>query len=216
MSIIMATSSSRRHCGTQQRARRRTHVHHGSRCGTAGRVVRPARRRAAGTARGRRIRPRTGHARAGRRVRGGDRHPRQCDAGLVRSAGTAGSAGRTHRRVHVRRPQLGRTRCRSRPHLRTNGASSTPVAASPWSRAAHRPRRFERIEELAGADVRRVAIANPDHAPYGRAAREALQSAGIWDALGDRLVIAENVRQTLQFTAPATWTPRWRRCRSWG
>jgi molybdate transport system substrate-binding protein len=66
--------------------------------------------------------------------------------------------------------------------------------------SAHRPRRFESIDELAGADVRRVAIANPDHAPYGRAAREALQAAGAWETLGDRLVIAENVRQTLQFT----------------
>jgi molybdate transport system substrate-binding protein len=65
--------------------------------------------------------------------------------------------------------------------------------------AAHRERRFESLEELAGAGLRRVAIANPEHAPYGRAAREALQTLGLWELLGDRLVIAENVRQTLQF-----------------
>jgi len=44
-----------------------------------------------------------------------------------------------------------------------------------------------------------VAIANPEHAPYGQAAKEALQSAGIWDELQPKLVLGENVRQTLQF-----------------
>jgi molybdate transport system substrate-binding protein len=66
--------------------------------------------------------------------------------------------------------------------------------------SAHRQRRFDSLDELAAADVRRVAIANPDHAPYGRAAREALHAAGLRESLGGRLVIAENVRQTLQFT----------------
>jgi molybdate transport system substrate-binding protein len=44
----------------------------------------------------------------------------------------------------------------------------------------------------------RVAIANPEHAPYGQAAREALLSAGLWDAVRPRLVYGENVRQALQ------------------
>lgn len=47
--------------------------------------------------------------------------------------------------------------------------------------------------------VRRFAIANPEHAPYGRAAREALQKARAWDALQDRLVLGENVAQATQF-----------------
>ena len=47
--------------------------------------------------------------------------------------------------------------------------------------------------------VRRFAIANPEHAPYGRAAREALQRAGAWDAIQDRLVLGENVAQAAQF-----------------
>jgi len=47
--------------------------------------------------------------------------------------------------------------------------------------------------------VRRFAIANPEHAPYGRAAREALQKAGAWDAIRDRLVLGENVAQATQF-----------------
>jgi molybdate transport system substrate-binding protein len=60
---------------------------------------------------------------------------------------------------------------------------------------------FNDVHELAAAEVRRVAIANPEHAPYGRAAREALQSAGAWEAMQPRLVFAENVRQALQFVA---------------
>ncbi len=47
--------------------------------------------------------------------------------------------------------------------------------------------------------VRRFAIANPEHAPYGRAAREALQKARAWDGLQDRLVLGENVAQATQF-----------------
>jgi molybdate transport system substrate-binding protein len=61
------------------------------------------------------------------------------------------------------------------------------------------PLRIERIEDLSAPEIKRVAIANPDHAPYGTAARQALQSAGIWDALQARLVLGENVRQALQY-----------------
>jgi molybdate transport system substrate-binding protein len=59
--------------------------------------------------------------------------------------------------------------------------------------------RVERLEDLVGPGVKRVAIANPDHAPYGRAARQALQAARVWDALRPRLVYGENIRHTLQF-----------------
>ncbi len=47
--------------------------------------------------------------------------------------------------------------------------------------------------------ARRVAIANPELAPYGKAAREALQKKGLWDALAGRIVLGENVNQTAQF-----------------
>ena len=47
--------------------------------------------------------------------------------------------------------------------------------------------------------VRRVAIANPELAPYGRVARDALREAGVWDALQPRLVIGENLAQATQF-----------------
>ncbi|OGP27036.1 MAG: molybdate ABC transporter substrate-binding protein, partial [Deltaproteobacteria bacterium GWB2_42_7] len=47
--------------------------------------------------------------------------------------------------------------------------------------------------------VKRVAIANPDHAPYGIAAKEALRKLGLWDKLKPKLVYAENIRQAIQF-----------------
>src|SRR6185369_8972907 len=59
--------------------------------------------------------------------------------------------------------------------------------------------RLEGIKDLARPEVMRVAIANPDHAPYGLAARQALESAGIWDAVKPKLVYGDNIRQTLQY-----------------
>ena len=47
--------------------------------------------------------------------------------------------------------------------------------------------------------VKKFSIANPEHAPYGRAAREALQHQGLWDAVEPRLVLGENVSQAAQF-----------------
>ncbi|MCX7670223.1 MAG: molybdate ABC transporter substrate-binding protein [Anaerolineae bacterium] len=67
-----------------------------------------------------------------------------------------------------------------------------------WTRADS-PLHLERLEDLMQPAVRRVAIANPDHAPYGVAARQALQAAGVWEAVQPKLVLGENVRQTLQY-----------------
>jgi molybdate transport system substrate-binding protein len=47
--------------------------------------------------------------------------------------------------------------------------------------------------------VERVAIANPSTAPYGRAAKAALERAGLWQAATPKLVIGENIAQTAQF-----------------
>ncbi len=55
------------------------------------------------------------------------------------------------------------------------------------------------IQDLMKPEVKRVAIANPDHAPYGVAAREALQSAGIWDAIQPKLILGENIKQAQQY-----------------
>ena len=66
-----------------------------------------------------------------------------------------------------------------------------------WSKAGGA--KLTSLSELAGADIKRIAIANPEHAPYGKAAREALIKAGVWSAIESKIVHAENVRQALQF-----------------
>lgn len=57
----------------------------------------------------------------------------------------------------------------------------------------------KRLEELADARFARIAIANPEHAPYGVAAKAALTKVGIWGAVEPRMVYGENVQQALQF-----------------
>jgi molybdate transport system substrate-binding protein len=47
--------------------------------------------------------------------------------------------------------------------------------------------------------LRKLAIANPEHAPYGRAARDVLMRRGLWDAMKSHLVLGENVSQAAQF-----------------
>ncbi|MCW8957904.1 MAG: molybdate ABC transporter substrate-binding protein [Gammaproteobacteria bacterium] len=56
------------------------------------------------------------------------------------------------------------------------------------------------LEDLGSDTVRRIAIAQPAHAPYGRRAREALQSAGVWEAVQEKLVFGENIAHTAQMT----------------
>jgi molybdate transport system substrate-binding protein len=59
------------------------------------------------------------------------------------------------------------------------------------------------LRDLAAAAgdgrVRKFALANPEHAPYGRAAQEAMTAVGAWDRLQGRLVFGENVAQAAQF-----------------
>lgn len=59
--------------------------------------------------------------------------------------------------------------------------------------------RLENISDLARPEVSRVAIANPDHAPYGLAAKQALEKAGVWQRVQPKLVYGDNIRQTLQY-----------------
>jgi molybdate transport system substrate-binding protein len=54
---------------------------------------------------------------------------------------------------------------------------------------------------LAEGRIRKFAIANPEHAPYGRAARAALQHAGLWEQIEPLLVLGENASQATQFAA---------------
>ena len=55
------------------------------------------------------------------------------------------------------------------------------------------------IDILLDPSIQKIAIANPAHAPYGRAAEEALKKAGLYDRIEDKLVFGENISQTAQF-----------------
>jgi len=55
------------------------------------------------------------------------------------------------------------------------------------------------LRQLTDARIRHVALANPAHAPYGRAAEQALRAVGVWDPVRAKLVYGENIRQALQF-----------------
>ena len=55
------------------------------------------------------------------------------------------------------------------------------------------------IDSLRNPSLRNVAVANAEHAPYGRAARAAIEKLGLTDALKSKLVIAENIAQTAEY-----------------
>lgn len=59
------------------------------------------------------------------------------------------------------------------------------------------------VADLADPAYARVAIANPAHAPYGRAARQALENAGVARIIEPRLVFGDNVRQALDYVDSA-------------
>ena len=54
-------------------------------------------------------------------------------------------------------------------------------------------------DALNDGRLKRFAIANPEHAPYGQRAEEALRHAGLWDAIRPHLVLGENISQAAQF-----------------
>jgi len=59
--------------------------------------------------------------------------------------------------------------------------------------------RVDDLKDLVNPTIRRIAIANPQHAPYGLAAKHALEAAGLWNTLEPKLVFGENVQQAAQF-----------------
>src|SRR5262249_28756978 len=54
-------------------------------------------------------------------------------------------------------------------------------------------------QALLHPTVKKIAIANPDYAPYGRAAKKALQAFGVYDQVKDRIVLGKNVAQAAQY-----------------
>ncbi|MDR3175462.1 MAG: molybdate ABC transporter substrate-binding protein [Desulfovibrio sp.] len=57
------------------------------------------------------------------------------------------------------------------------------------------------LNDLKGGGVKRLAIGNPESVPAGRYAKAALTAAGLWDALGEKFIMGESVRQTLDYVA---------------
>ena len=51
------------------------------------------------------------------------------------------------------------------------------------------------------SSVTKFSIANPEHAPYGKAASQALQNLGLWDMVQSKLVLGENISQATQFVS---------------
>lgn len=64
-----------------------------------------------------------------------------------------------------------------------------------WSKSGN----IQSLEDFGKFDRLTIAIANPQHAPYGVAAKEALENAGLWERYQSGVVFAENVRQAVQF-----------------
>jgi molybdate transport system substrate-binding protein len=81
------------------------------------------------------------------------------------------------------------------PQTRALYAQGRIVLAAPKKSAVA----VRELGDLLKSEVRRVAIANPAHAPYGRAAQEALERAGVWEKVKPKLVYGENIRHALQF-----------------
>ena len=55
------------------------------------------------------------------------------------------------------------------------------------------------LNSLTAPGIKKIAIANPQHAPYGRAAVEALKKAGVYDKVAAKVVMGENVSQAAQY-----------------
>lgn len=68
-----------------------------------------------------------------------------------------------------------------------------------WTRNDSRVDVGKGFSVLQDSAVSKIAIANPAHAPYGRAAEEALRQAGVYDSVKGRLVLGENISQAAEF-----------------
>ncbi len=59
--------------------------------------------------------------------------------------------------------------------------------------------KIKQLSELTLPEVKKIALANPKHAPYGLRAKQALIASGLWDKLENKIVYGENVAQAAQF-----------------
>ena len=97
-------------------------------------------------------------------------------------------------------------------YLRKLAASGLAAAPTLWVYGTGRivlwapagsPLNFGKLgmKALLDPSVQKIAIANPAHAPYGRAAKAALERFKLYDQVRDKLVLGENISQTAQFVA---------------
>lgn len=68
-----------------------------------------------------------------------------------------------------------------------------------WTGQASRLDVSKGLEVLRDPGIKKIAIANPKHAPYGRAAVAAMESSHVYDAVKDKLILGENISQAAQF-----------------
>lgn len=68
-----------------------------------------------------------------------------------------------------------------------------------WAGPDGAPPLPEDLRGLAAPAFRRIAIANPEHAPYGLAAKQALEASGVWAEVQPRVVFGANVKDAMQF-----------------
>lgn len=57
--------------------------------------------------------------------------------------------------------------------------------------------KVKNLQDLTKPEIKKIAIANPEHAPYGLAAKQALESVGLWDKVKNKLVYGKNIQDTL-------------------
>jgi len=81
-----------------------------------------------------------------------------------------------------------------------------PDSARPYARGSlvlvvyrEMGQKVESLDDLIKVEVKRIAIANPATAPYGKAGKQALERLGLWDKLQRKIVVAESVRQALLY-----------------
>ena len=82
------------------------------------------------------------------------------------------------------------------PATRRNFASNHLVLVQPRSAAP-----IAGVADLKAGTVKRIGIGNPASVPVGRYTRDVLQADGLWDALADKFILADSVRQVLDYVA---------------
>lgn len=117
-------------------------------------------------------------------------------AGIVDSTRQLYAVGRLAVIARCTRADTGRTSAEA---LGRGVGSEAPGSSSRTSTGETPACPSIELTDLAADRVRTVAIADPSHAPYGRAAQQALERAGLWESVGPKLVLGANISQAELF-----------------